>query len=182
MPSNGSRDDRGTEFPIGIIARKGLLFVRTVTQSCGRYLVLMQQYLILAHWSVSMHILPLSLILCVPLQVWVGEREREVGREREGDSLILNVTEFTEVNALSHLIQIIYKIMVSLPLRPVAARRLKIITSTQNAYVSLKCQRRSQCFHSTQAFCLNSNYLKQIRTQDCMLTVVLSCCLTLNVS
>lgn len=142
----------------------------------------MQQYLILAHWSVSMHILPLSLILCVPLQVWVGEREREVGREREGDSLILNVTEFTEVNALSHLIQIIYKIMVSLPLRPVAARRLKIITSTQNAYVSLKCQRRSQCFHSTQAFCLNSNYLKQIRTQDCMLTVVLSCCLTLNVS
>lgn len=109
-------------------------------------LFLMQRYLILARWSVSMHILPLSLILCVPLQVWVGDREREVGREREGDSLILNVTEFTEVNALSHLIQIIYKIMVSLPLRPVVARRLKIITSTQNAYVSLKCQRRSQCF------------------------------------
>lgn len=83
MPSNGSRDDRGTEFPIGIIARKGLLFVRTVTQSCGRYLVsnatisnistLVCEY---AHFALELN--PMCPIASVG-----GLRERESWGERE---------------------------------------------------------------------------------------------------
>lgn len=50
--------------------------------------------------------------VCVCLCVCLGMTDRA-----DSDSLILNVTGFAEVNALSHFISFTYEINVSMPLR-----------------------------------------------------------------
>lgn len=64
---------------------------------------------------VGMHRLLSSLGLCMCVYVFLYERRRD---RADSDSLILNVTGFAEVNALSHFIEFIYEINVSAPLRP----------------------------------------------------------------